>query len=121
VQRQARDEHPDPQALGLPRDGGEEHRRRWRRRQPVPVVLGEVVAIEAGGVGLAQQGEPPLVQLVERDARRPRHVVEDAELDRGHARGTLAARRPVAQAPSARSADGAGGSSTRLRPATLAR
>ena len=59
VQRQARDEQPEAQPLRLARDGGEEDRLRRRRRQRVAVVLGEVVAAEAGRVRLAQQREPP--------------------------------------------------------------
>ena len=59
MERQARDEHPEPQALGLPRDGGEEDASATASPKRVAVVLGEVVAAKAGRVGLAQEGEPP--------------------------------------------------------------
>src|SRR5262245_42462246 len=43
------------------------------------VVLGEVIAVEAGSVGRLQQGEPILVGLLQRLAARV-DVIEDAEL-----------------------------------------
>jgi hypothetical protein len=42
-------------------------------------MLGEVIAVKAGGLGRLQQGEPILVGLLQRLAARV-DVIEDAEL-----------------------------------------
>src|SRR5262249_55930585 len=57
----------------------QKHARRRRHRQGRRVMLGEMIAVETGGLGRLQQGEPILVGLLQRLAARV-DVVEDAEL-----------------------------------------
>src|SRR5262245_61039940 len=79
VERQEIEQRAEADAPRFARGSGEKHARRRRHRQRRRVMLGEVIAVKAGGLGRLQQGEPTLVGLLQRLAARV-DVIEDAEL-----------------------------------------
>ena len=79
VERQQIEQRAEADAPRFARGGGQKHARRRRHRQRRRVMLGEVIAVKAGGLGRLQQGEPILVGLLQRLAARV-DVIEDAEL-----------------------------------------
>src|SRR6516162_3289847 len=79
VERQQIEQRAEADAPRFTRGGGQKYARRRRHRQRRRVMLGEMIAVEAGGLGRLQQGEPILVGLLQRLAARV-DVIEDAEL-----------------------------------------
>ena len=78
VQRERVDERAEAQPRRALRDGRQEHARRRRQAERRPVVLGEVVRMEARPVVGLGQHETVLV-LAPEVGDRAVHVVEDAE------------------------------------------
>ena len=65
VEGQQVDERPQTDAPGALRRRGEEQRRGWRHAEGRGVVLGEVIAGEAGGIRGLQELQPLLVELMQ--------------------------------------------------------
>src|SRR5215470_1759314 len=79
VERQQIEQRAEADAPRFARGGGQKHARRRRHRQRRRVMLGEMIAVEAGGLGRLQQDESILVGLLQRLAARV-DVIEDTEL-----------------------------------------
>jgi hypothetical protein len=79
IKRQEIEQRAEPDAPRLARRCGEKDARRRRHRQRRRVVLREVIAVEAGGLGRLQQSEAILVGLLQ-DFAAVIDVVENAEL-----------------------------------------
>ncbi len=78
VERQQVDHRPEAKPLGALRNGGQEQAGRRRIAERRVVVLGEVIAVEAGAVVCLDQSEPLLEMAGERQAAVV-EVVEDPE------------------------------------------
>ena len=82
VKRQAIDRRPEAQAPCALGDRGEEHARRRRHAERRAVMLGQVIAVEAGAVVQLEQPQPVLVEVRQR-AGAPVQMVENADAHDG--------------------------------------